>query len=165
MAFALGPAMVTSRGGCAAVVLDEHRVMVAGGQSDSGRLNTTEILDVRTMAFAPGPRMGSARLGCAAVAVDAQHVLIIGGEDSSGTLATTKALDVAALEFEDGPALLAGRWGVAATRLDATEGEPPRILVMGGKDEYGAGLPTTEVLIVDPQRSVRAARRHGNCAS
>jgi hypothetical protein len=140
--------------------------MVAGGESDSGCLDTTEILDVRTMAFAPGPSMASVRDGCAAVPVDARHVLIIGGQDSSETtLATTELLDVATMAFAPGPPMQTGRYMCAAT-LDTAEEESPRILVMGGEDGDRAVLSTTEVLVViDHQRSVRAARRHGNVVS
>jgi hypothetical protein len=37
-AFAPGPDMAAPRGGCAAVVMDEHRVLVAGGTSGSGHV-------------------------------------------------------------------------------------------------------------------------------
>jgi hypothetical protein len=99
MVFAPGPVMATPRNGCVVIVLGEHRILVAGGESDSGRLNTTEILDIRTMSFAPGPSMSAVRDECAAVRVDAQHVLIIGGQDSSDTaLATTELLELATME-------------------------------------------------------------------
>jgi hypothetical protein len=171
--------MATPRQGCAAVALDEFRIMVAGGSSTKGsdQLSTTEILDVRTMAFAPGPTMGSARWECAAVAVDAQHVLIIGGEDSTDTvLATTELLDVATMAFSAGPDMRTARQGSVAVRLDAA-GEQPRILVVGGKcmmtddaslgsddssrleGEYTEYLSTTEVLAVEDAAQTRAPRR------
>jgi hypothetical protein len=107
-------------------------------------LDTTEVLDVRTMAFAPGPSMGSARWLCAAVAVDELHVLVLGGRDSASTVfATTELLDVVALEFAPGPTMQARRVGLAAARLDTAEG--PRILVVGGYDGTRR-LSTTEVL-------------------
>ncbi len=131
MAFEPGPAMATRRSGCVTVALYEHRIMVAGGNSGSGYLNTTEVLDVRTMAFAPGPSMASARSWCAAAAVDAQHVLVIGGLDSLGTsLASTELLDVAMMEFAPGPNMRAARLACAAVRFDAADGQP-RILVIG----------------------------------
>ncbi|KAJ1450588.1 hypothetical protein M885DRAFT_621548 [Pelagophyceae sp. CCMP2097] len=122
MAFAPGPDMATPRSGCAAVALDEYRTMVTGGESDSGRLNTTEIFDIRTMAFVPG--------GCGS---------------PSTILATSELLDVATMEFEPGPAMLTARCGGAAVCLGAVEVEP-RILVLGGR------LSTTEVLAVDALR-------------
>jgi hypothetical protein len=158
--------MAASReGGCAAVALDEHRVLVAGDNShedhedewrpgdddfeddDAGSKDVlvSEVLDVRTMAFALGPSMSSVRNECAAVRVDAQHVLFIGGQDASGTaLATTELLDVATMEFAPGPTMPAGRSGCAAIRLDVAGGRP-RILVIGG-DNGGRCLSTTLVL-------------------
>jgi hypothetical protein len=145
MAFTPGPTMAARREGCAAVALDEHRIMVAGGSSGSNlALTTTEILDVRTMTFAPGPSMGSARSFCAAVPVDARHVLVIGGRDSvPAASSTTELLDVATMEFVPGPTMQAARIGAAAARLDTAEG--PRILVVGGHDGR-TPLSTTEVL-------------------
>jgi hypothetical protein len=149
MAFAPGPTMAVPRYGCAAIALDEHRVLVAGGDSSSGCLATTEVLDVRTMAFAPGPSMGSARGFCAAVRVDAQHVLVIGGQDSATTpLATTELLDVAMMEFSPGLTMPSVRPGAAAVRLDAAE-EAPRILVLGG------GVSTTALLAVRAETGAR----------
>jgi hypothetical protein len=151
--------MASPRYGCATVTLDEHRIiMVVGGSSDSGQtLNTTEVLDVRTMAFAPGPSMGSARWGCAAVQVDARHVLIIGGWDSSdAALATTELLDLTTMAFSPGPIMQAGRRSFAAARVDTAQG--PRILVLGGS----AGetrFSTTEVLEISAEERRSAPRR------
>ncbi|KAJ1449129.1 hypothetical protein M885DRAFT_573234 [Pelagophyceae sp. CCMP2097] len=106
MAFTPGSTMATRRWGLATVALDEHRIMVAGGYSDSGLVsNTTEVLDIRTMTFAPGPSMGLARLGCAAVPVDARHVPVVGGQSSSTAFATTELFDVATMAFESGPTM------------------------------------------------------------
>mmetsp|Transcript_6116 Transcript_6116/g.21617 ORF Transcript_6116/g.21617 Transcript_6116/m.21617 type:complete len:145 (+) Transcript_6116:1-435(+) len=135
--------MATSRDGCAAVALDEYRIMMVGGDSGSNYLMTTEVLDVRTMAFAPGPSMRSARWRCAALAVDAQHVLVLGGRDSENTpLATTELIDTVTMEFSPGPVMQARRAEFAAARLDTAQG--PRILVVGGRD--GQTKWTTEVL-------------------
>ncbi|KAJ1449119.1 hypothetical protein M885DRAFT_573273 [Pelagophyceae sp. CCMP2097] len=100
------------------------------GRSDLEHLDTTEVLDVRTMAFAPGPAMGSGRFECAAVAVDAQHLL-----------------DLATMAFAPGPTMGTPRDGCAAARLVAG----PRILVVDGEDPnlhgaHGDDTCTTEVL-------------------
>jgi hypothetical protein len=137
--------MAARRGGCAAVALDEHRIMVAGGSSDrcSGQvLNTTEVLDIRTMAFAPGPSMGSERYGCAAVPIDAQHVLVISGYNSGyQVLNTTEIFDVLMMEFSPGPAMQDGRNSIAAARLETAQG--PRIIRIAGGTTFSS---TTEVL-------------------
>jgi len=148
--------MAAPREGCAAVALDEHRILVAGGSSDSGSLASTEILDVRTMSFAPGPSMGSTRRFCATVPVDAQHVLVVGGKNESSstllaTMATTELLDVAMLEFSPGPTMQRAHKNAATARLDAA-GDGRRILVLGG------GFSTTEMLAVDAQTGARHRR-------
>jgi len=140
--------MISARSGCAAVSLDEHRIMVAGGKSGPGQsLQTTEILDVRTMAFAPGPSMTSVRWGFAAVPVDDRHVLFIGGQGSSGAFTSTELLDVSAMDFEPGPAMGTLWDNCAAVRLDVAGA--PRILAIGGRQgTYVDRAERTEVLAV-----------------
>ena len=58
MTFAPGPSMHARRFACAAVLLSGERdVLVVGGNNDSNRIATTEILDIDTITFAPGPLM------------------------------------------------------------------------------------------------------------
>eukprot|EP00628_Pelagophyceae_sp_CCMP2097_P029835 CAMPEP_0184201904 /NCGR_PEP_ID=MMETSP0976-20121227/8280_1 /TAXON_ID=483370 /ORGANISM="non described non described, Strain CCMP2097" /LENGTH=219 /DNA_ID=CAMNT_0026506443 /DNA_START=20 /DNA_END=677 /DNA_ORIENTATION=- len=174
MAFAPGPTLAWPRSGCAVVALDEHRILVAGGHWGLGSLQTTEILDIRTMAFSPGPSMGSARSFFAAVPVDAQHILVIGGRDA---VATTELLDVATMEFSPGPAMRIARYGIAAARLDATSKEPGFVVIGGEtlttRDEDDSEeeedddadticLSSTEVLSVEEHRGAPAAAPGGD---
>ena len=131
MTFTQGPDMRSPREGCAAVTLDERRILVAGGANgNGGSLKTTELLDIGTMQFTDGPEMGSRRDGCTALRLDARRCLIIGGEDEDGfDLETTEILDVETMAFleENGPSLQTPRRFFAAVAID-----PERALVLGG---------------------------------
>ena len=145
MAFTEGLGMLSVRGACVAIAIDARRVLVVGGATPEGPLNTTEILDLETLTFTAGPNMQSARLSCAVVALDARRILVVGGFGRGGYLATTEVLDLDTMAFTPGPTLLSARRAISAVRLDAG-----RCLVVGGCDgEVGVedkNLDTTEVL-------------------
>jgi hypothetical protein len=108
-------------------------------------LDTTEILDLETpMRFSAGPRMLSESFLCTAVALDARRVLVAGGRDNHGRHMTTEILDVATMTFRAGPEMLSGRTGCSAVAL--LEGNPRRVLVVGGRDGDYNNVSTTEVL-------------------
>ena len=136
--------MRSPRAGCAAVTLDERRILVAGGANkNDGRLKTTELLDIGTMQFTDGPEMGSRRACCRALRLDARRCLIVGGlDENEDVLATTEILDVETMAFleENGPSLQTPRFNFAAVAI-----EPERALVLGGYDGRRS-LATTEIL-------------------
>jgi hypothetical protein len=146
MRFSAGPTMLSKRFGCAAVALDAGRVLVAGGSYDHAAHRTTEILDVATMTFRPGPDMSSVRTGCSAVALEnPRRALIVGGCGNDGVdLKTTEVLDLDTMIFSSGPTMLTGRFGCAAVLLGGDS--RGRCLVVGGSDEDGGKVNTTEVL-------------------
>lgn len=82
------------RGHHAAVALDEHRVLLAGGcapfdedhecEPATADLSTT-IVDVDTGTVSPGPRLSRPRIGATAIRESQKSVLIIGGTDESGS--------------------------------------------------------------------------------
>mmetsp|Transcript_585 Transcript_585/g.1898 ORF Transcript_585/g.1898 Transcript_585/m.1898 type:complete len:108 (+) Transcript_585:1-324(+) len=64
--------MGSARGGCAAVPVDAHHVLVISGQDSSiTRSATTELLNIAMMESAPGPALRVGRCGCAAAQLDA----------------------------------------------------------------------------------------------
>ena len=150
MTFSAGPRLLTARMGCAAVALDDRRVMVIGGFSDGEHLTTTEVLDLATMSWTPGPEMRTARVYHGAVSLDERRVLVMGGEEGHEHLSSTEVLDLELMQFEKGPMMGTARSGFVAV-ADAEQ-----ILVFGGENESGS-LATTEVLAVDdgPARRLR----------
>ncbi|KAJ1448670.1 hypothetical protein M885DRAFT_623227 [Pelagophyceae sp. CCMP2097] len=157
MKFFAGPAMTERREGHCAIRIDErrpapleargaHRILVAGGFDwDLRELDSTEILDLRTMKFSPGPKMQSRRNECGGVVVDDNHVLIVGGNDSTMLpTATSELLNLRSMEFQVGPAMQTPRCGCSVVRLDSTAER--RIFVIGGRDDYFCETQKTEIL-------------------
>lgn len=125
-----------------ATMLDDGRVLLAGGSDDNGPQSSSEIYDPRDGAFAGGPPMSVARMGHTATLLADGRIVVAGGYD-----ATNKPS--AALETYDGndfvrPVNLGdGRVFHTATRL-----KNGRVLLTGGLGASGAVLGTS--VIYDP---------------
>jgi len=125
-----GPAMSCARTNCSAVMLEDGRVLVIGGNNGTTRsLSTTEILDLARGCSSLGPVMETARFGASAIFLPEDgRVLVIGGRGTNGTfLSTTEVLDVTENTASEGPELSMPRYFSAAVPLPER-----RILVIGG---------------------------------
>ncbi len=142
-AFAPAAAMVTARYAHTATLLQDGKVLLAGGMGGSA-LASAERYDPASNAVSPAGSMATPRSGHTAtlltVGPDAGKVLIIGGRDAaSAPLASMEVFDPAAGTFAPGPAVLArGRAGHTATVL-----EDGRVVIAGGQ-------ASSEVEVYDP---------------
>lgn len=85
-----------SRAGHAAILLDDGRLMVAGGRSDRGSvLATTEIYDPNSNSWEPGPRMFDARSDFAWTRLRTGAILVTGGRGPASDLAEAEIYDQA----------------------------------------------------------------------
>ena len=143
--FSPGPDMESRRCGCGTAVLEEGRVVAAGGTNGIGVLSTTEVLSPASNTWSPGPKMASCRFGCAALPVGRHRILLIGGKrglfDESSYLATTEVLDLARGTSTPGPAMRCPRAFCAAVLLP--DGS---VLVVGGMNGHHHSSATSEVL-------------------
>ncbi|KAJ1451356.1 hypothetical protein M885DRAFT_570081 [Pelagophyceae sp. CCMP2097] len=135
--FGEGPDMLQARYGCAAVQLDEGRVLIEGGADDKGvYLNSTEIFHLSSETFTHGPPLRFKRKSCAAISLDARRILVIGGFDG-----TTEVLDVDTLVFTKGPKMRSARCFCCAAAVDERH-----VLVFGGKNSDYLPQSTAELL-------------------
>jgi len=141
--FSPGPSMQSRRWGCAAVVVEDGRVVVAGG-SDGTVLSSTEILNPASNTWSPGPNLASGRCSCAALPLSNNRVLLIGGTlgpNAGSSLSTTEVLDLASGSSTPGPEMSCPRHSFSAIML-----HDGRVLVIGGRNFTNRSLLTTEVL-------------------
>src|SRR5229473_1663240 len=81
--------MVEARAGAAAVLLNDGRVLITGGQGFSGTATqSAEIFDPASGAFSFFGTLSSARKSHAAALLNDGRVLTVGGSDANNVLAT-----------------------------------------------------------------------------
>jgi hypothetical protein len=150
-AFTSTGSMKLPRGGHAAALLFDGRVLISGGNGndpDLGPLNT-EIFDPATGEFTPGGDLQAPRDSHSAVTLTDGRVLVIGGEGVP-QLAGRVGVGVRSTEIFD-PAQ--GRWSAGPT-LDAafyqatvTMLRSGKVLIFGGQD--AGGFPQAAVALFE----------------
>ncbi|HEV2492766.1 MAG TPA: kelch repeat-containing protein [Terriglobia bacterium] len=132
--------MSSARAGASTVLLQDGRLLIAGGDAGSGALNSAEILD-SSGAFSLAPPMNFARSKHTATVLSDGRVLVAGGVDTSGNAtATAELYDPTANTWTPttGPLMTARSGHTASLLADGT------VLVAGG-DSSGTALSSLEV--------------------
>src|SRR6185503_10160625 len=107
--------MSVARRGHTATRLSDGRVLIAGGQNDTGVLNETEIYDPASATFSAAANMAAARVDHTATLLSDGRVLIAGGRDGAAALTTTEIFDPTTGSFTSGPSMSVARAGHSAT--------------------------------------------------
>jgi large repetitive protein len=128
--------MVTAREGDTATLLQNGKVLIAGGYALDGDLATAETFDPATSTFSPVGYMTQARQGDTATLLQNGEVLLVGGGDKDSS---AELFDPVTGSFSRTGSLPQARQFATATLLP-----DGRVLVAGG---YGAGvtLKSTEL--------------------
>src|SRR5690348_221284 len=131
--------LTAARSRAASVLLQDGRLLITGGNSASGELATTELLDPAN-GFTAGPPMNLARSNHVAVLLQDGRVLVAGGTDASGLASQSAELfDPAANSWSAAGPLMVGRTGATATLLPSGQ-----VLIAGGSAN-GAALASVEL--------------------
>jgi len=126
-----------------ATLLDDGRVLIAGGTDGNAALATAEIYQPLIGSFSPAGQMTTARVYDTATPLPDGRVLIAGGEDADGTpQATAEIFDPETDTFSPTGSMSTPRAHAAAAALP-----DGRVLIAGGDDGTG---PLATVEIFDP---------------
>ena len=83
--------LTTPRWDHTATLLPDARILITGGQNDSGYLGSAELFDPTTESFAPlAGAMVQQRAGHTATLLPDGQILILGGRNDSGYLPTAE---------------------------------------------------------------------------
>src|SRR5512137_2881465 len=143
----------TERKGHTATLLQDGRILVAGGENTNGILDSSEIFDPVTETMVPSALLGAARTGHSATLLSSGQVLIAGGSNGA-PLSSTEIYDPVTNSFAPGPEMNRARAGHTMTVLNDFQ-----ILVVGGDAEGTAEIfdPATGIftLLESPLNEVR----------
>ena len=128
--FSLTGLMTASRAGHTATRLDDGRVLLVGGVSESGTFQSTaEIYDPIDGTFTETGSMSTGRAGHVAIKLPGGQVLIVGGLDGTHYLGSAEIYDPTTAVFSPTGAMQAGRAMFSAVLLKSGN-----VLVVGGYD-------------------------------
>ncbi len=133
--------MLSPRADHSATLLNDGRVLIAGGLLKNGRfLKTAELYDPQKGSFVATGEMMAGRVGQAAVLLQDGRVLVAGGWTSSGPTASAEWYDPRTGKFSVLPAMTTSRARPTATVL--LDG---RVLIAGGGHSDREGLKSAEL--------------------
>lgn len=141
--FALTGSMQSARLAHTATLLNNGKVLVAGGQVDTSHLlATAELYDPSSGTFAPTGSMQTPRSQHTATLLNNGMVLIAGGGTGSqgNAIATAELYDPNAGTFTATGTMTTARYAHTATLLPSG-----KVLVAGGEDADGNSLASTEL--------------------
>ncbi len=145
--------MNSVRGQHTATVLNDGRILVAGGGTAGIMFATAEIYDPATSRWTATGSMASARKQHTATLLTDGRVLVTGGLTTGSALATAEIYNPAAGTWSSAGAFSSG---FARMQHSATRMNDGRVLVAGGNDTT-TFVPTATVEIYDPTTNTWSA--------
>jgi hypothetical protein len=129
------------RRGHTAILLEDGKVLIVGGDNQNGIVSQAEIFDPVSQTSALAATPVAVRTDHTATRLSDGRVLVIGGRDQNSSLTSTEIYNPLTATFTAGPSLTTPRSGHTATLL--SDG---KILVAGGDASGSAELynPATE---------------------
>jgi hypothetical protein len=148
--------MLAPRSGHTATLLNDGRVLIAGGMVQNREfLDSAELFDPATHTFTPTGKMMMRRVGQIAALLHDGRVLVAGGW-VHGTTAEAEVYDLRTGHFTQIAGMQSARAGATATTLD-----DGRVLITGGsRDDDRVGLNSAELFDPKTMRFVPVGEMH-----
>ena len=149
--------MVIARRGHSATPLGNGRIILIGGENESGAVSASEIFDPISGTFCLGAKSLEARADHTAVLLTDGRVLVVGGRSGSSRLLSTEIYDPISNSFSKGPSLKQARAGHTGSVL--SDG---RFLVLGGEEDGTAEIfdPATQSFTLLNARMITVRSYH-----
>src|SRR5262249_26034988 len=112
-----GLSLNEARSGATASLLQDGRVLIAGGDNSASPSNTIEIFDPFSENFTFAGTLSSARTKHAMAVLADGRVLIVGGFGGTNPVASSDIFDPSSGNVTAGPSLATARYGHSATTL------------------------------------------------
>lgn len=150
--WAFGPSMASARFSHTATLLNDGRVLVAGGGDDSGcnlrSLASAESYDPVSNTWTAAASLSTARLSHSATLVSSGRVLVAGGRFVDTSAPAGSWPPIASAEVFD---LTANAWRSAASMMNARESHAATLLIGGavfvtGGENFTAGVLSSSEL-------------------
>ena len=132
--------MGSSREKHTATLLNNGKVLIAGGDDNKVVLATAELFDPGNQNFTATGTMQTERTAHTATLLTGGKVLIAGGRNGSGSLATAELFDP-----DTGNFTTTGSMGTGRNMQTATALNDGKVLVAGGEDSNGNALASAEL--------------------
>ena len=136
--------LTQARANATAALLQDGRMLIAGGDNGGNATNSIEIYDPSSGNFTFAGTLSSARTQHAMAVLQDGRVLIVGGTDGTNPLASSDIFDPVAGTVSAGPNLATARYNASATTLLGGQ-----VAVIGGAGIDGSGnktdLASTEI--------------------
>ena len=109
--------LIQGRAGHTATRLADGKILIIGGENQSGPVGQSEIFDPASATFSSSGTLVVPRSDHSATLLSDGRVLVVGGRNQSGLLNSTEIFDPATNSFSSGPSLNVARAGHSATIL------------------------------------------------
>jgi hypothetical protein len=139
-AFTATGSMAAPRSSHTATLLQNGKVLIAGGQNANGVLTSAELFDPATGTFISTGTMTAARSYHTATLLPTGKVLLTGGADNNGSVASAEIYDPSTNSFASTGGMATARASHTATALNTG-----KILVAGGSNNSTAELASAEL--------------------
>jgi hypothetical protein len=150
--------MAYARLGAMAVLLDNGKVLIAGGKSSSTYHQSAELYDPTTGVFSAASGMNEQRAYATAVLLSNGNVLVVGGEH----LVSGVAQRIKTATIYDVDVIVGGWWTSVSSSMNTARSEAMfvslsdgRVLIIGGRESHTGSLASTEIF--DPATMTFAA--------